>query len=76
MEDQGAYSPGSSGTRHWGKKGLAEESVLRFFPDIQDTMVQALKAGGLDYAHNVTTNQFKQLQADPAYTAVAGATNG
>src|SRR4029079_7932170 len=38
-----------------------------------DTMVQALKAGELDYAPNVTADQFKQLQADPAYTAVAGA---
>ena len=50
--------------------------MLRFFPDNQDTMVQALKAGELDYAHDVTADQFKQLQADPAYTAVAGAANG
>ncbi len=61
---------------YWGKKGFADEVVLRFFPDNQDTMVQALKAGELDYAHNVTADQFKQLQADSAYTAVAGAANG
>ena len=72
-----ASSPGSSGTTsYWGKKGFADEVVLRFFPDNQDTMVQALKAGELDYAHNVTADQFKQLQADPAFTAVAGAANG
>jgi peptide/nickel transport system substrate-binding protein len=39
-------------------------------------MVQALKNGELDYAHGVNSDQFKQLQADPAYTAVAGAANG
>ena len=39
-------------------------------------MVQALKSGELDYAHNVNADQFKQLQADPAYTAVEGASNG
>ena len=39
-------------------------------------MVQALKAGELDYAHSVNADQFKQLQADPTYTAVAGKANG
>jgi peptide/nickel transport system substrate-binding protein len=39
-------------------------------------MLQALKSGELDYAHNVNSDQFKQLQADPAYTAVAGRANG
>jgi peptide/nickel transport system substrate-binding protein len=61
---------------YWGNRGFADEVVLRFFPENQDTMVQALKAGELDYAHNVTADQFKQLQADSAYTAVAGAANG
>src|SRR3954454_7178318 len=61
---------------YWGNKGFADEVVLRFFPENQDTMVQALKAGELDYAHNVTADQFKQLQTDSGYTAVAGAANG
>jgi len=61
---------------YWGKKGFADEIVLRFFPNSQDTMLQALKAGELDYAHNLTADQFKQLQSDPAYTAVAGKANG
>src|SRR5437867_980951 len=60
----------------WGKQGFVDTVVLRFFPDNTDTMVQALKAGELDYAHGVNSDQFKQLQADPAYTAVAGAANG
>ena len=36
---------------YWGNKGFADEVVLQFFPDDADTMVQALKAGELDYAH-------------------------
>ncbi len=60
-----------------GNKGFEDEVVIRFFPDNTDTMVQALKAGELDYAHGVNADQFKQLQADTAtYTAVAGAANG
>ena len=59
-----------------GAKGFEDEVVLRFYPDQTDTMVQALKNGELDYAHNVNADQFKQLQADPAYTAVAGSANG
>jgi peptide/nickel transport system substrate-binding protein len=60
----------------WGNQGVVDEVVLRFFADNTDTMVQALKNGELDYAHGVNSDQFKQLQADPAYTAVAGAANG
>jgi peptide/nickel transport system substrate-binding protein len=60
----------------WGNQGFEDEVVLRFFPDNTDTMVQALKTGELDYAHSVNSDQFKQLQADPAFTAVAGAANG
>ena len=61
---------------YWGLQGFADEVVLRFYPDNTDVMVQALKAGELDYAHNVNSDQFKQLQGDAAYTAVAGAANG
>jgi len=60
----------------WGNRGFEDEVVLRFFPDNTDTMVQALKSGELDYAHGVNSDQFKQLQADTNFTAVAGAANG
>ena len=60
----------------WGQQGFADEVVLRFFADQGDTMVQALKAGELDYAAGVNADQFKQLEADPLYTAVAGSANG
>jgi peptide/nickel transport system substrate-binding protein len=39
-------------------------------------MVQALKSGEIDYAHDVNPDQFKALAADPAYTAVEGKANG
>jgi peptide/nickel transport system substrate-binding protein len=61
---------------YWGNQGHADEVILQFFPDATDTMVQALKSGDIDYAHNVNPDQFKQLQADPAFTAVEGAANG
>jgi peptide/nickel transport system substrate-binding protein len=61
---------------YWGKQGHADEVVLQFFPDAADTMVQALKSGDIDYAHNVNPEQFKEFQADPAFTAVEGAANG
>jgi len=60
----------------WGPKGFEDEVVIRFFPDQTDVMVQALKSGELDYAHDVNPDQFKALAADPAYTAVAGKANG
>jgi peptide/nickel transport system substrate-binding protein len=61
---------------YWGSKGFEDEVVIRFFPDQTDVMVQALKAGELDYAHDVNPDQFKALAADPAYTAVEGKANG
>jgi peptide/nickel transport system substrate-binding protein len=60
----------------WGHQGFEDEVVLRFFPDNTDTMVQALKTGEVDYVHRVNNDQFAQLKADPAYTAVAGIPNG
>ena len=63
-------------THYWGNKGFQDEVVIRFFPDQTDVMVQALKSGELDYAHDVNPDQFKALGADKAYTAVAGKANG
>ncbi len=60
----------------WGTQGFADEVVLRFFADNTDVMVQALKSGELDYAHDVNADQFKQLATDPTFTAVEGKANG
>jgi peptide/nickel transport system substrate-binding protein len=61
---------------YWGTKGFEDEVVIRFFPDQTDVMLQALKAGELDYAHDVNPDQFKALATDPKYTTVAGKANG
>ena len=61
---------------YWGKQGFEDEVVLQIYKN-SDTMVQALKSGvELDYAHGVNSDQFKQLQTDPAFTTVAGKLNG
>jgi peptide/nickel transport system substrate-binding protein len=61
---------------YWGQQGFADQVVLQFYPDATDTMVQALKAGELDYAHGVNADQFKQLKTDPTFTTVEGKSNG
>lgn len=71
----GQYARFVRNPNYWGQQGFEDEVVLQFFKN-SDTMVQALKSGEIDYAHGVNPDQFKQLQADPAYTAIAGKTNG
>jgi peptide/nickel transport system substrate-binding protein len=60
---------------YWGTQGAADEVVIQFFKG-QDTMVQALKAGEIDFAWNPTPDQLKALKADPKTTTVVGSSNG
>ena len=60
---------------YWGKQGAADEVVIQFFKST-DTMVQALKAGEIDYARNPNADQLKALQNDPSIKTVVGAANG
>ena len=60
---------------YWGTQGAAEEVVIQFFKSA-DTMVQALKAGEIDYARNPNADQLKALQSDPGITTVVGSANG
>lgn len=60
---------------YWGQQGFAGQVVLQFFKS-SDTMLQALKKGEIDYAHNLNPDQFKQLATDPAFVTVAGKANG
>jgi len=60
---------------YWGKQGAADEVVIQFFKST-DTMVQALKAGEIDYARNPNADQLKALQNDPRIKTVVGAANG
>ena len=46
---------------YWGTQGAADEVVIQFFYKNADTMVQALKAGELDYARGPNPDQLKAL---------------
>lgn len=61
---------------YWGNKGAADEVVLRFFPDAQDTMVQAFKAGEVDYIRNPSARQFDQLKTLPNTVAIDALSTG
>ncbi len=61
--------------QYWGKQGAADEVVIQFFKSA-DTMVQALKAGEIDYARNPNSDQLKALQSEPGITTVVGSANG
>ena len=60
---------------YWGTQGYADEVDIVVYKTT-DSMVQALKAGELDYAHGVNADQLNALQTDANIKTVAGAANG
>jgi peptide/nickel transport system substrate-binding protein len=58
-----------------GTQGAADQVVLQFFKT-GETMVQALKAGDLDYAQGLLPAAFNDLKTQPNITTVNGTTNG
>jgi len=60
---------------YWGKQGAADEVIIQFFKGA-DTMVQALKAGEIDYAREPNADQLKALQNEPNIKTVVGSSNG
>lgn len=60
---------------YWGTQGFADEIVIQFF-GTADTMTQALINGEIDYARNVSSEQFDQLSTQDGFVAVAGTANG
>ncbi len=60
---------------YWGQQGYEDQIVIQFFKT-DDTMVQALKAGELDYARDPNADQLKSLQNQPGYQTVVGTSNG
>jgi peptide/nickel transport system substrate-binding protein len=60
---------------YWGTQGAADEVVIQFFKGA-DTMVQALKAGEIDYARDATPEQLKALEGQPNIKTVVGSSNG
>ena len=59
-----------------GHAGLPGRGRHRQSTRRADTMVQALKAGDLDYAHGPNAQQLNQLKTDPNIATVAGKANG
>ncbi len=60
---------------YWGNKGAADEIVIQFFKN-DDTMIQALKAGEIDYARGPNADQLKALATEPNIATVVGSSNG
>ena len=59
---------------YWGT-AAPEEIIIQFF-GTNDTMVQALKAGEIDYAREISKDLFNQLKTEPNIVTVNGASNG
>jgi peptide/nickel transport system substrate-binding protein len=60
---------------YWGTQGFADEVDLIIYKT-SDTMVQALKAAELDYAHLLNADQLNALKTDPNMKTVVGSANG
>ncbi len=71
----GEYVRFKQNPNYWGKKGAEDEIIIQFFGS-NDTMVQALKAGEIDYARTISPDQFKGLATEPNVATVHGASNG
>jgi peptide/nickel transport system substrate-binding protein len=71
----GQFARFTRNPNYWGTKGFADEVEVHFYKT-GDTMVQALKANELDYAHGLNPDQFNQLKADPTYGTSVGKANG
>ena len=60
---------------YWGTPAYPDEIDIVIFKT-GDSMVQALKAGEIDYAHDVNAEQLNALKPDPLFKTVAGSANG
>jgi peptide/nickel transport system substrate-binding protein len=60
---------------YWGPKTYPDQVVIQIFKSA-DTMVQALKAGEIDYAHGVLSDQLNALKDEPNMKTTAGSANG
>jgi peptide/nickel transport system substrate-binding protein len=61
---------------NWSGDPLAADEVVMQFFKTEDTMAQALRNGELDYAQNLLSDQFDQLEGVEGITTVAGTANG
>jgi len=60
---------------YWGKAGAADEVIFQTFAG-SDTMVQALKAGAVDYIRGISADLWDALEGEPDIATVEGFSNG
>ncbi|MHB8891299.1 MAG: ABC transporter substrate-binding protein, partial [Candidatus Limnocylindrales bacterium] len=60
---------------YWGKPGAPDEIIFQTFTG-SDTMVQALKAGEVDYIRGIGADQFDALKSEADIQTVEGFSNG
>ena len=60
---------------YWGTQAYPDEVDIVIFKT-SDSMVQALQAGEIDYAHLVNADQLNALKSNPDIQTVAGSANG
>jgi peptide/nickel transport system substrate-binding protein len=64
---KGQYYRFTANKNYWNGAPKIDELVYQLFKD-DDTMVQALKKGDIDFAEDLTASQFNALKGDPAIT--------
>lgn len=60
---------------YWGEQGAAEEVIIQHF-ESNDTMVQALRNGEIDYARGIGADAFDALEGQEDIVTVEGFANG
>lgn len=71
----GEYARLKQNPNYWGRKAAPEQIIIQFF-GTDETMVQALKAGEIDYARTIPKDLYNQLKTQPNVVTVNGASNG
>src|SRR5207342_1079716 len=56
-----------------GPKSFQDETYIQFFKD-DGAMTEALKSGDIDYARNVTSDQYESLKGQPNIVALESTT--
>jgi peptide/nickel transport system substrate-binding protein len=72
---QGDFIRFARNPNYWGDQGAADEVIIQHFGS-QDTMVQALRTGEIDYVRGVLADQFDALKNEPNIATVEGISNG
>jgi peptide/nickel transport system substrate-binding protein len=71
----GEFTKFERNPNYWGKQGAADQIFIQEYLSA-DTLLQALKAGEVDYARGANAQQFDALKSEPDIATVAGQANG